>query len=262
MLSTRKFLDICESVSIRIEAELESLIGTPYGAEELYIGADNTPTERLDKIAEDIVLKEFRENNLCASLLSEEAGLVEIGGEEGIAYLDPVDGSFNAGVGIPFYAFSVALSDGKKLIAGYVRNLANGETFTAEIGNGAYLNGKKIHPSNVSSLKNAAVSLYAHSPEQQYLLSKGYNSRRSRVLGALALEICYVACGRLDCFIDLRGNLRVTDAAAATLILEEAGGIVSLPDGNPYILSSNLCSGSCLLGTNKSIYNEVVNLFR
>ncbi|HJJ27760.1 MAG TPA: fructose-1,6-bisphosphatase, partial [Methanocorpusculum sp.] len=136
MLSPEEFFTYCESAAARIKDALVPLIGTEYGAEELCMGADNTPTERLDKIAEDIVLEIFREHKVCKHLLSEEAGMVEIGGNKGIAYLDPVDGSFNAGAGIPFYALSVALSDGKETVFGYVRNLASDEVFTAVNGKG------------------------------------------------------------------------------------------------------------------------------
>lgn len=260
MITSDGFFQVCNTVAELIEEALIPLVGTPYGAEEICMGADNTPTERLDKIAEDIVISAFRENKVCARLLSEEAGMVDIGGDAGIAYLDPVDGSFNASVGIPFYALSVGLSDGKQMIAGYVRNLATGETFTAIRGRGAYLDGRPIHPSPTASFDAAAMSVYARSPEMHALLTRGYTSRRSRKLGASALEICYVACGRLEAFLDLRGTLRITDAAAAILILEEAGGVVSLPSGEPCVFPDDVCVGRCLLGASKAIHGKIVEL--
>lgn len=262
MISPDGFFRICDSVAEEIEAALAPIVGTPYGAEEICMGADNTPTERLDKIAEDIVITAFREHAVCARMLSEEAGMVDIGGEEGIAYLDPVDGSFNASVGIPFYALSVGLSDGKKMIAGYVRNLATGETFTAILGMGAFLNGCPIHPSDKSAFETSAMSVYARPPEMQALLANGYTSRRIRKLGASALELCYVACGKIEAFLDLRGTLRITDAAAAMLILEEAGGIVSLPQGGACIFPDDVCAGSCILGANKAIHGKISQLMR
>ena len=262
MISPDRFFRVCDSVAGRIVKALAPVVGTPYGAEEICIGADNTPTERLDKIAEDIVLEAFRENRVCARILSEEAGMVDIGGDEGIAYLDPVDGSFNASVGIPFYALSVGLSDGERMIAGYVRNLATGETFTAVLGEGAFLDGCPIHPSSKSSFATSAMSVYARPPEMQALLANGYTSRRIRKLGASALELCYVACGRLEAFLDLRGTLRITDAAAAILILEEAGGIVTLPTGGECVFPDDVCAGRCLLGANKDIHGEISRLMR
>lgn len=144
MTTPFQFLSVCDEVGQIMVQELAPLIGSAYGGEELCIGADNTPTERIDRVAEDLVLSVFREKKICRSLLSEEAGMIDIGGEAGIAYLDPVDGTFNAVSGIPFYALSIALSDGDQVIAGYVKNLANGETFTAIRGEGAYLNGSPI----------------------------------------------------------------------------------------------------------------------
>lgn len=262
MISPDGFFRICDSVAEEIEAALKPIVGTTYGAEEICMGADNTPTERLDKIAEDIVLDAFRKHAVCARMLSEEAGMVDIGGDAGIAYLDPVDGSFNASVGIPFYALSVGLSDGEKMVAGYVRNLATGETFTAVLGGGAYLNGCPIQPSEKSSFATSAMSVYARPPEMQALLANGYTSRRIRKLGASALELCYVACGRLEAFLDLRGTLRITDAAAAILILEEAGGIVTLPEGGVCEFPDDVCSGRCILGANKAIHGEISRLMR
>ena len=96
----------------------------------------------------------------------------------------------------------------------------------------------------------------------QALLANGYTSRRIRKLGASALELCYVACGRLEAFLDLRGTLRITDAAAAILILEEAGGVVSLPGGEPCSFPDDVCAGRCLLGGNKAIHAEISRLMR
>jgi myo-inositol-1(or 4)-monophosphatase len=260
MLPPNDFLGLCDRTARRVEEALAPLIGTAYGAEELCMGADNTPTERLDKIAEDIIIEAFRAQKVCGRLLSEEAGMVSLGGDTGIIYLDPVDGSFNAGAGIPFYALSAGLSDGSRMIAGYVRNLATGETFTAIAGHGAYLNGHPISPSSRSSFQTAALSVYARSPEMLALLNHGYTARRGRKFGASALEICYVACGRLEGFLDLRGTLRITDAAAAILILEEAGGIVTLPNGNPCEFPDDVCVGRCLLGANKALHPQITQL--
>ena len=80
--------------------ELSPLVGTAYGGEELCIGADNTPTERIDRVAEDLVLSVFREKKICRSLLSEEAGMVDIGG--GFWWGPP--GSVGGGVYLGFWS--------------------------------------------------------------------------------------------------------------------------------------------------------------
>ena len=262
MVTPFQFLSACDEVGTIMCKELAPLIGTTYGGEELCIGADNTPTERIDRVAEDLVLAIFREKKICRSLLSEEAGMVDIGGESGLAYLDPVDGTFNAVAGIPFYALSIALSDGEQVIAGYVKNLANGEQFTAIRGEGAFLNGKPIQVSTETMLDHSAMSVYAKKFDMTRMMQLGHKIRRWRLLGASALELCYVACGRLDGFVDMRNTLSVTDAAAGILICQEAGGRVSQPDGSPVVFADSVACGLCLVATNRVIHRKVIEYLR
>jgi myo-inositol-1(or 4)-monophosphatase len=258
MTTPFQFLSVCDEVGKIVMREVSSLIGSAYGGEELCIGADNTPTERIDRVAEELVLSVFRERKICRSLLSEEAGMVDIGGSAGISYLDPVDGTFNAVSGIPFYALSIALSDSERVIAGYVKNLANNETFTAVRGEGAYLNGSPIQVSTETMLDHAAMSVYAKKFDMTRMMQLGQKIRRLRLLGASALELCYVACGRLDGFVDMRNTLRITDAAAGILICQEAGGRVTLPDGGPIEFLDNVVSGRCVVATNCAIHRKVI----
>jgi len=262
MISPDDFIRVCQDISLLVEDALSSMVGTKYGAEELCMGADNTPTERMDKIAEDIIIDELRKARVSHYVLSEEVGMIDIGGDSGIVYLDPIDGSYNAGAGIPFYAISAGLSDGSKVIAGYVRNLANHETFTAIRGKGAYLNGKPIKPESKPSLDRATMCVYVRPRDLNLLLDHGYTSRKTRIFGATALELCYVACGRIDGFLDLRGTLRITDAAAALLLLDEVGCISSLPDGGNIDFPDDVRYGRCLLATNKELHSQIVAIMR
>ncbi|HJJ88607.1 MAG TPA: bifunctional fructose-bisphosphatase/inositol-phosphate phosphatase [Methanocorpusculum sp.] len=262
MITPFQFLSVCDEVGKIMMQELAPIIGSAYAGEELCIGADNTPTERIDHMAEEMVLSVFREKQLCRLLLSEEIGMVEIGGDTGIAYLDPMDGTFNAVSGIPFYALSIALSDGYRVMAGYVKNLANGETFTAIQGKGACLNGKPIQVSTETMLDHSAMSVYAKKFDMTRMVQLGHKIRRWRLLGASALELCYVACGRLDGFVDMRNTLRVTDAAAGILICQEAGGEVTLPDGGALEFPDNVESGRCVVATNRVIHRKVIEYLR
>ncbi len=262
MLTPVQFLALCDEIGNVMVRDLAPLIGTAYGGEELCLGADNTPTERIDRVAEEIVLTAFREAKACRSLLSEEAGMVDIGGDQGVAYLDPVDGTFNAVAGIPFYALSIGYSDGEQMVAGFVKNLANGETFTAIRGEGAFLNGKPIQVSTQIMLDHSAMSVYAKKFDMSRMMQLGHKIRRWRLFGASALELCYVACGRLDGFVDLRNTLRVTDAAAGILICQEAGGRVSLPDGSPVEFPDTVTCGRCLIATNRVIHRKVIEYLR
>ena len=93
----------------------------------------------------------------------------------------------------------------------------------------------------------------------------GYDTqapRRWRHFGASALELCYVGCGRIDGFIDVRGTLRVTDAAAGILICEEAGGQVTDLEGNDLVFPDEVTVGRSLVATNGVLHNKVVEYLR
>ena len=116
------------------------------------------------------------------------------------------------------------------LVSDILRNI----TYTARRGKQAYRNGQKISPSAESSLEEAVVGIDLGTPKSEDVALKFISLLRKtkhlRHLGANALEICYVADGTTDAFIDVRGKLRVTDVAAAYLILLEAGGIMTTLD--------------------------------
>jgi len=90
----------------------------------------------------------------------------------------------------------------------------------------------------------------------------GQKIRRWRLLGASALELCYTGCGRIDGFIDLRGTLRVTDAAAGILICTEAGGRVSDLDGEPLVFPDEVTIGRCMVATNGVMHRKVIEYLR
>ena len=106
------------------------------------------------------------------------------------------------------------------------------------------------------------MSVYAKKFDVTRMMQLGHKIRRWRLLGASALELCYVACGRLDGFVDLRNTLRVTDAAAGILICREAGGRVTLPDGSPVEFPDNVAAGRCLVATNRVIHRKVIEYLR
>jgi myo-inositol-1(or 4)-monophosphatase len=90
----------------------------------------------------------------------------------------------------------------------------------------------------------------------------GQKIRRWRLLGASALELCYTGCGRIDGFIDLRGTLRVTDAAAGMLVCTEAGGKVSDQNGNRIRFPSEVTTGRCIVATNGVLHHKVIEYLR
>ncbi|MDD3071252.1 bifunctional fructose-bisphosphatase/inositol-phosphate phosphatase [Methanoculleus horonobensis] len=257
-----EFIRACEDVAGAVRDAVAGMVGTPEGGAYVKMGADGTPTKKIDQVAEDIIVDYFTSHPFCRRLISEELGCAEMGGESGTIFLDPVDGTYNAVVGIPFYALSIAYAKEGVVQAGYVQNLATGETFCAVRGRGASLDGHPIRVSGVSLLEESAMSVYGRKFDPTRVQMIGRKIRRWRLLGASALELCYVGCGRIDGFIDVRGTLRVTDAAAGMLICEEAGGTVSDLEGNALVFPDEVSVGRSLVATNSIVHNKVIEYLR
>jgi fructose-1,6-bisphosphatase/inositol monophosphatase family enzyme len=204
---------------------------------DIAMGADGTPTSHIDKVAEDVIIRFMEERSLPVNLLSEEAGFIDRGFPDTLV-ADPVDGTFNASAGIPF--FSVSLAIGRESLAdvteGLVMNLVTGDVFQASNGHGAFLNGAPIRVREPGEEKVLMAYLGARAVPHTYQVASRF--KRVRCLGSVALEICSVACGQADAFFieysDVQKSPRVVDIAAAVLILREAGGQAF--DGNREIL--------------------------
>jgi len=167
-------------------------------------------------------------------LVSEEAGMKKIGrNPQYYITTDPIDGTTNALRGMPFVATSIAVSRKPELESveyAAVADLYHNVIYAAQKGHGAYKNNKKIVPSRKTTLENLVLGIEFTSETSRHIEAMTkllQTTRHPRHLGADALEICYVADGTIDGFIDMRGKLRVTDMAAAQLILKEAGGIIT-----------------------------------
>ncbi len=256
------FFSACNRIAASVQDAVLPLCGTDEGGRIIGMGADGTPTKFIDKIAEDIIIDYLKEYKLCKTLISEEVGRIEIGGTRGTIFLDPVDGTYNAVMNIPFFALSIAYAENGQIICAFVKNLATGEEFTAEKGRGAYVNGCPIRVSDVSGLHTSAMSIYGKHFEQDRIFNLMQKIRRFRQFGASALEISYVAAGRIDGFVDLRTTLRVTDAAAGVLICEEAGGLVTDLHGEMITFADEVTIGTCLIATNGCLHRKVIEYLR
>jgi myo-inositol-1(or 4)-monophosphatase len=245
-----------------VEKSIRDLAGTPEGGVTVKMGADLTPTKKIDQAAEDCIISYLQDDPLCSLLVSEEAGKVKFQGNGGTIFLDPVDGTFNALAGIPFYALSIAYAEHGVVQQAFVRNLASGETFTAEKGKYARCDNKPIRVSAVSQLDECAMSVYGRKFDPTRMMQLGQKIRRWRLLGASALELCYIGCGRIDGFVDLRGTLRVTDAAAGMLVCTEAGGMVSDLEGKGIRFPNEVTIGRCLIATNGVLHHKVIEYLR
>jgi len=194
----------------------------------------------VDLAAEKTIVETLQQYGVSFTLISEESGVKEFGETPRQCYVtvDPIDGTTNLIHGLPFYASSIAVSTKPVLssvYAGLVADLFHNTTYTAYAGKGAYRDGEKIKSSAVVSLDDAVMGLDLNTyrvkeiaPQVTRLIEA---TKHIRHFGANALELCYVAEGLTDAFVDIRGKLRTTDMAAGFLILREAGGTITTPEG-------------------------------
>ncbi len=216
--------EVMEGVSKRVtRAERGKTVG---------VGASGDKTILADKEAEDVILGALK-NAGGLRVLSEEAGAAGDSSAQLLAVVDPLDGSSNFERGIPFYCTSVALVEGKRLsdvTLGVVRDLVSGDVYVARRDEGATKNGRPIRTSKVASPSQAVVGIDMSRSATELvanLSSLVSGVKRQVHLGANALEVCFLAEGKTDAFVDVRGKIRITDFAAAYLIAKEAGAVFS-----------------------------------
>jgi myo-inositol-1(or 4)-monophosphatase len=232
---------LCNDVSLAVSDAIKNLIGTNDGDKIVAMGADGTPSKLIDVTAEDAALEILASSGIDMKIITEEKGHLTFGEKpEFTVVLDPLDGTYNATHNVPFYSVSIAIGDSdlSDIRYGNVYNLVNGTDFTAVLGRGAYCNGKEIQVSSTSALEEFTLAAYGYRSGEDILKRLGRRVRRIRSLGSAALELCYVASGRFDGFVDVRNRMRVTDIAAGILIIKEAGGV--LTHGNSLPLSGEL----------------------
>lgn len=197
-------------------------------------GADGTPTQAIDAVAEAAVLKALDASGADLNVLSEEAGFVDRGGSRTLV-LDPIDGTYNAVRGVPLYATSLAIGDDRlsTVTHGLVRDLPHGDSYYAEQGKGATWNGLPIHTRPYRPAESLfSVYLGVRARPESYDVARA--ARRVRNLGAASLDLCGVATGGFDMYYlnsEADSQLRVVDIAAGVLLVREAGGVVTDPKG-------------------------------
>jgi myo-inositol-1(or 4)-monophosphatase len=180
-----------------------------------------------EELIRDRILSAFPDH----AILGEEEGGA-ISAEQPTWVVDPLDGTSNYSRRLPHFCTSIGVQQGETLLAGVVYDPMRDELFTATAGGGAYLNGTRIAVSDVDLFERAVVAMgFAKSAasRRRGLVEIREISRKIhkvRILGAAALDMAYVACGRLDAFIE--HDLYAWDVAAATLLIREAGGTVEL----------------------------------
>ena len=247
--------DLSYEIIKEVSRAIRPYVGKPESGEKVKMGADGTPTALIDIVAEEKVINILKNAPVLSYIISEEIGELKLGKgtkksislthelrrddikEEDkprfIFLVDPIDGTSNAIKEIPAFGISIAVANVPEgrlatlndIELGFISNFGNGNFFEAEKGKGCWLNNEEVHPSNIVNFSDITLGGFTKSgtSEASQLVD---NARRMRVLGSVVLEISYVASGRYDAFIDLRGS-RIIDIAASKLILEEAGGIIT-----------------------------------
>ena len=262
-----KVLQLC---SQRMREEVLTLFGSKEAELGFGRGAGGDVIKKIDLVAENALIQTLTEHNVSCTLVSEETGMKEIGPKPSSWYVtaDPLDGTTNALRGLPFVAISLAGSKrpclGDVEVA-LVSDLFHNVTYTARRNGKAFRNGEEIQPSQTSLLEESVIGVDFNTFKARELVSKIIGvlerTRHLRHFGANALELCYVADGTIDAFIDLRGKLRVTDIAAAYLVLREAGGIMVTPEGNELNVPLDASQRVSFIATaNPVIYGKIRRL--
>jgi myo-inositol-1(or 4)-monophosphatase len=216
-----------------------------------------------DRASESLLVGRISERFPDHAIIAEEGSRKEAPGGY-LWYVDPLDGTNNFAHGIPFFCISIGVFSLslKQVIAGVVYNPFLDEMFTAERGGGAFLNGNTIH---VSSLADIGISLLATGFPYDKAISKKNNIpefnrvvprvQGIRRMGSAAIDLSYVACGRLDGYWE--GKLNPWDMAAGSLIVEEAGGRVTRYDGGDFMPEYPE-----IIASNGLIHNQIMELIK
>jgi myo-inositol-1(or 4)-monophosphatase len=243
--------EILVRITLEVNDVIKPVLGTSDASADVGEGAGGDVTKRVDALAEEGIVDALRRAGEPMKIVTEERGVVfvNIDGYEGevklVAIVDPIDGSFNAARNLPFFAVSIAIADGPlvgDITDAVVLNVATGDVFSASRGEGAWFNGRPATVNKAATrLADAAMGVDVNPKKGEFRrvdLIRQYAAllntpKKIRVLGSNALETCLVATGALDCFVDVRGSLRLFDIAAAWLIVREAGGhVFELRDGD------------------------------
>jgi myo-inositol-1(or 4)-monophosphatase len=264
--------ELCQEIIKESQLAVTPLVGTTEAGKIVKMGADGTPTTYIDLIAENKVLEILEGIERPVILVSEEIGEVKFGDgpSEVMLVVDPLDGTSNAVKNIPAYGISVAVAP---ILSGYkgpltiqdvqmgvVKNFATDDVYHAIKGEGAFMNNEKLVASSKQDLSHSSLGAYVYRMDMKKIEKLCKTVRRMRILGSVAIELCYVAEGTYDAFIDISDNLRVVDISAAKVILEESGAMLTDKFGHALQGKLNVLEKTSLIAAcNSTIHKEIIS---
>lgn len=229
---------------------------------QLKEGESKNLVTEIDKRSEECILTLLRRHYPNHEFLAEESGMQKGGSPEYRWVIDPLDGTTNFTHGFPVFCVSIALEHNGEIILGVIYDPNFDELFTAEKGKGAYLNGKRMHVSRHSALKqsllvtgfpynivdnpNKAIERFIH-----FLM----NAQAVRRMGSAAIDLAYVAAGRYEGFWEV--DLNPWDMAAGVLLVTEAGGTVSSFSGDKFSIYTKE-----ILASNGLVHSEMISALK
>ncbi len=215
-----------------------------YGAKlEIWHKGEIDLVTDVDRASEDAILATIRARFPDHDFVTEET-FIERTGSRFVWFIDPLDGTTNFAHGYPFFCTSIALAVDGELVAGAVYDPIKDELFTAERGGGAHLNGRRLRVSASSELLSALLTTgfpydFRIDVSSSLRLFNRFMSRARAIRrdGAAALDLSYLAAGRIDGFWEER--LKPWDVLAGALLVQEAGGRITRFDGSPLALRAD-----------------------
>ena len=227
-------------------------------------------TRKIDMIAEEALDAAILHEGISARVISEELGERQVPAGKApqcTLVMDPIDGSTNLVLGIPYYCTSLALSKKSEgatfgdIDAGAVAGVTIG-TFHASRGNGAYLNGDRIRTAESKGKPKYAIYSYGVGSVPKGIVDIEEENCIVRTMGSIAMDVSMVARGAFDAVIDTRDRLSGYDIMASSLILKEAGGIITYIDGKPLDGVPVNVSGISILGAaNVEVHGRLLKHF-
>jgi myo-inositol-1(or 4)-monophosphatase len=260
--------EICKKTieaTTRVAAFIQQEAAT-FSSDNIELKGKSDLVSYVDKNAEKLLVEALEKILPEAGFLAEE-NTSSKKGEHYNWIIDPLDGTTNFIHGLPIYSISIALMKDDKVITGVVHEVNQNEIFYAWLDGGAWLNGKSIKVSKIASLENSLLvtgfpytdngNLSRYMNLMKYFIENSHGVRR---LGSAAVDLAYVAAGRFEAFYEY--NLKPWDLAAGSLIVQEAGGLVTDFSGEEnYIFGKELIASNGLIheDTRKAIHDIFIS---